>query len=177
MISVTDGEDTARQVENCLDKFSLENYFRLNIKLQDCPDLDDIDCMQKLQRSVHFQSEVEFNRQKIVSTILISFFYFELTRKPRWENGFYYCKGFIRCRNNATAVVDAIKSDFLAETVFMTENEVLASFNGRADICADCYCYCKHVAFYIRHPTDCITISLKIDQYFSRRIRGFLQTV
>ena len=179
--SSTDGEKQWQGIHNSLDENLRPGYFRLNIKVGQVPGLDDITQMDDLRRAVQFQPLGKSKREGVVSALLISSFYLELDYLPYYENGFYRCEGVIRCRNNSYAVVHALTKLFSSSLEFTSETTsergLLAIFKGEEDICSWCQRYSKQIVFYIRHPRDMITLSLRTDELNYRKLSGFPQTV
>jgi len=180
-LSSIDGEKLWQDIRNRLDENSTQDYFRLNVKVGQVPELDDITQMDDLRRAVQFQHLGKSKREGVVSALLISSFYLELDCLPYYENGFYRCEGVIRCRNNSYAVVHALTKLFSSSLEFTSETTsergLLAVFKGEEDICSWCQRYGKQIVFYIRHPRDTITLSLRTDELNYRKLSGFPQTV
>ena len=59
---------------------------------------------------------------------------------------------------------------------FMIDTETLVEYELN-DICQVCCRYRKHILFYVRHPTDKITISLRIGTKALRKLSGFPQNM
>ncbi|KAK5163302.1 hypothetical protein LTR04_002627 [Oleoguttula sp. CCFEE 6159] len=176
-MSSLDGENTWKEVENRLDDTSRQNYFRFNVGMTDAPSIDDVTCMETLRRSVHFQPSGPSSLAELVSALLISCFYFQLDFLPHFESGFYRCEGSIRCRNNGTTIVNAMKRVYTSQLEFVTDSGTLADFNGRDDVCTWCHRYSKRLVFYVRHPTDTMSMYLRTSDQTRRRISGFPQSI
>ena len=176
-VSSLDGESVWRELVNRLDESSKQDYFRFNIELTQALDIDDITKMDDLRKSVHIQHEGPSQRRQVISALLATSFFFELDYPPQLESGFYRCEGSIRCRNQGEAVINALSQLHSSQMEFVTDTGLVASFGGRQDICSWCHRYCKHITFYIRHPTETVTLYLKVDAQHRRRISGFPQTM
>lgn len=177
-MSSLDGQSAWREFVNGLDERSREDYFRFNISLSDVePALDNTDQMEGLRETVHLQAHSVQDCVNTASALLISSFFFELTALPQYDLGFYRCQGTIRCRLKSDVMVRSLTNLHPSHLEFVTDTENLAPFSGNADVCCLCHRYCRKVEFYIRHPSDLMTVYLQIGLQKRRKISGFPQTM
>ena len=171
-MSSLDGERTWRDVINRLDDSSKADYFRLNVSFQgDGPRLDDVRCIDELRRSVQLQPDGPRDRASIAFALLVASFYFELDTTPTFETNRYYCRGFLRCRNDSQAVLNSL-AKIHSNLEFVTDFESLGTLTSD-DICSRCHIYCKRIQFSVRHPDDMVSINLKVHGLEQRKISGF----
>jgi len=177
-MSSLDGQSVWRDFVNGLDERSREDYFRFNIFFPGKePAIDNTDQMNILRESVHLQTHSAQDCIDTASALLISSFFFELTTCPKFESGLYHCQGNIRCRLKSSTIIQSLTNLHPSSLEFVTDSETLAFFLGQTDVCCLCHRYCKRVEFYIRHPSDMMTIYIRIDRQKRRKISGFPQTM
>lgn len=177
-MSSLDGQRAWRDFVNGLDDRSQDDYFRFNVSLPgEEPAIDDTNQMNEMRKSVHLQTHSLQNCIDTASALLISSFFFELTTPPQFESGFYHCQGIIRCRLKSSVMIHSLTNLHPSSLKFITETETLAPFSGERDVCCLCHRYCKRVEFYVRHPSDVVTVYLQIDSQKRRKISGFPQTM
>lgn len=176
-MSSLDGEHSWKDMINRLDDTTREDYFRFNIEINGSPDIDNITRMDEWRDTVRQQSTALARCEEVVSALLVSSFFFELEKPPEYERGFFRCDGFIRCRSNCNNVVKAVERLCDNEMEFLLDSGVVAIFEGRNDICRWCQRYRKKITFYVRHPSDQVTLSLRMGEHSCRRLSGFPQTM
>lgn len=180
-MSSFEGESASRDLENRLEESSKPDYFRFNVSLKGpapAPAIDNIDCMDELRNTVLMEPGVSQKAREAASALLISRFFFELDTAPtELRSGAFHCQGSIRCRGNSPSVVSSLSRLHPQQMDFVTDNETLGRFDGSEDICQSCHRYRKNVVFHVRHPTDSISIYLRIDRQLRRKISGFPQTM
>ena len=127
LMSSLDSERTWRDLSNRLDDSSKADYFRLNVLFRgDEPRLDDVHCMDDLRRSVQLQPDGPKDTASIAFALLVASFYFELDTLPALEANRYYCRGFLRCRNNSRAVLNSL-AKIHSNLEFVTDFESLGT--------------------------------------------------
>lgn len=177
-MSSLDGQSAWREFVNGLDERSREDYFRFNISLSAVePALDNTDQMDELRENVHLQAHTLQNCVDTASALLISSFFFELTIPPEFDSGFYRCQGTIRCRIKGDVMIRSLTNLHPSCLSFVTDTETLVPFSGKVDVCRLCHRYSKRVEFYVRHPSDLMTIYLQVGVQKRRKISGFPQTM
>ncbi len=177
-MSSLDGQSVWREFVNGLNERSREDYFQFNISLSDVePALDNTDRMGELRETVHLQAHSLQDCGNTASALLISSFFFELTMSPQFDSGFYRGQGTIRCRLKSGVIIRSLTNLHPSHLEFVTDTESLVPFSGKADVCCLCHRYSKRVEFYIRHPSDLMTIYLQIGLQKRRKISGFPQTM
>jgi hypothetical protein len=147
------------------------------VKLEEPIAIDDTSIMAKLREIVRMQPHGAAERQRLVLSLLASSFFFELDCAPKFDAGFYRCEGSIRCRNQIGAITDTIGRIFPSAVEFVTDSVTLATFEGARGVCALCLRFRKPVVFYVRHPSETITMYLRVDQDIRTRISGFPQSM
>ena len=169
-----DGERRWMDVTNRLDDNTRADYFRLNVPFEgDEPRLDDVEVMDELRRSVQLEPNALRDRSSIAFALLVASFFFELAAIPTFEANHYICQGFVRCRNDSKAVLEALmRLQGTTMLEFVNENEGLATLTPQ-DICPLCHMYSKKVQFYVRHLDDVICIKLRVHGRGQRKISGF----
>ncbi|KAK3616763.1 hypothetical protein LTR22_026959 [Elasticomyces elasticus] len=171
-----DGEMTWKHLLNHMEKDAEHRYFRLNVQLGDCePRLDDITSMAKLSEDV-ISSKNDRQLTEIKFALLASSFFFELKRAPKFDaSGFYICQGEIRIRGDHTKIFMALRQMSVGPIEFHKDGVPLGRVEHSNDVCSGCYRFRKKVCFFVRHPSESITISMTMDDS-RRHISGFPQT-
>ncbi|KAK5699335.1 hypothetical protein LTR17_023332 [Elasticomyces elasticus] len=171
-----DGEMTWKHLLNHMEKDAEHRYFRLNVQLGDCePRLDDITSMAKLSEDV-ISSKNDRQLTEIKFALLASSFFFELKRAPKFDaSGFYICQGEIRIRGDHTKIFMALRQMSVGPIEFHKDGVPLGRVEHSNDVCSGCYRFRKKVCFFVRHPSESITISMTMDDT-RRHISGFPQT-
>jgi hypothetical protein len=164
---------------NWLDDDKKESYFRFNVRVKDSNSIDDVGQMDILRREVHLQPKGASRQLEVASALLISSFYFELDTIPEYDNGYYRCEGSIRCRNSSLEVIKALSRlfDSRPRLEFTKAESGLLGVLEEKDICSFCQRYSKGVCFYVRHPKDTVSISLRTGYLEDRELSGFPQSV
>jgi hypothetical protein len=153
-----------------LNQETKDRQFRLDISLDEEPDLDDVDQMSDLQRIVRRNTG---NLRDIARALKAVSFFFELA-KPIYRQGTsYICQGFILSRSpDSRALVSNILQEY-PHARFLTNSELLLGFLEGNDICRECGRYQKPITLTLRHPSDTINMYLVFNQLFKRSISGF----
>lgn len=133
--------------------------------------------MDELRESVRKQKQMPPARRKALLMLLASSFFFELSDVPRFEDGFYRCEGSIRCRGDASEVVKCLSKLVPTPIDFVVDSGYIAHLNGLNDICGWCHRYSKNVAFYVRHPSDIITISMRMEEDTLMEVSSFPRSI
>lgn len=173
LIKSTEGEKDSRALTNRLDAQEREKYIRFNVALNGPYPLDDTIHMDELRENVHNNEQMPQDRRKALLMLLASSFFFELSEVPQFEGGFYRCEGSIRCRGDASEVVRCLRKLVSVPIDFMVDSGYISHFNGLDDICGWCHRYSKSIAFYVRHPSDIITLSMRMEEDTSMKLSGF----
>ncbi|KAK3669649.1 hypothetical protein LTR78_010466 [Recurvomyces mirabilis] len=173
-----DGELTWRSLLCSLGKKALDRYFRLNIEFAGPePRLDDISAIDDLSRHVTAtKDDAQLNKVKLA--LLASSFFFELRRAPKFDScGFYVCQGEIRLRGDHMKILMGLRSiDKTGSIGFWNDQQSLGCMDFETDKCYVCNKFCKKVCFFVRHPTEKVSIALALGER-RRQISGFPQTV
>ena len=178
LMSSLDGENVWRDFKNRLPPDVRDDFFRFNLFLDTRePDIDDIGCLDELQRSVKKQMLTDQTCKQVCQALLVSCFYFELDSSPYYEGGGYTCSGKIRCRINCHKAVEALVQVVSGPIEFGFDHEVLGILDVSADQCSGCSQYAKQVSFRIRHPSDRVAIVMRFNYNESRKISGFPQSL
>lgn len=177
-MSSFNGQKIWDELMNSLDKGSRETYFRLNATLpSDEPGINNTERMDEMRRSVHTPNVIR-GCEKTLYALLISAFYFELDTIPdRVREGWYHCRGMIRCRLPGMAVVELLAKCKATNMIFGIGNDTLAYYGAKLDICISCHRYQKPVEFYVRHPTESVTIHIESLLQGKRKISAFPQSM
>lgn len=164
-----DGHTRYGDVRNGLDEQRRQDFFRLNTELPFPIRLDDVQSIPLQKEQIHLRPQGQLI--EVATALLVSNFYFQLDTSPIYDGGFYLCEGSIRCRGVYKDIVNALITLHQPEMEFVTANETLASLDLQG--CQMCSLYNKHVSFYVRHPTETVTISLRLAKGIERKISGF----
>ncbi|EMC97301.1 hypothetical protein BAUCODRAFT_87996 [Baudoinia panamericana UAMH 10762] len=172
-----DGETTWRALLNSVQDDSAQRYFRLNLHFNTKePRLDDVAAMARLSKQV-LASKDDETIGDIKFALLSSCFFFELRHAPRYDNsGFYVCHGEIRIRGNSSEVLTSLSQMWQGPIEFNKDSTSLGTINALTDVCSQCGKYRKKVCFFVRHPTETISISIIIDGR-KRSVSGFPQSM
>ncbi|KAJ6069152.1 hypothetical protein N7499_011039 [Penicillium canescens] len=164
-----DGHTRYGDVRNGLDEQRRQDFFRLNTELPFPIRLDDVQSIPLQKEQIHLHPPGQLI--EVATALLVSNFYFQLDTSPIYDGGFYLCEGSIRCRGVYKNIVNALITLYQPEIEFVTANETLASLDLQAyEMCS---LYNRHVSFYVRHPTENVTISLRLAKGIERKISGF----
>ncbi|KAJ6001642.1 hypothetical protein N7522_006869, partial [Penicillium canescens] len=164
-----DGHTRYGDVRNGLDEQRRQDFFRLNTELPFPIRLDDVQSIPLQKEQIHLHPPGQLI--EVATALLVSNFYFQLDTSPIYDGGFYLCEGSIRCRGVYKNIVNALITLYQPKMEFVTANETLASLDLQA--CEMCSLYNRHVSFYVRHPTENVTISLRLAKGIERKISGF----
>lgn len=172
-----DGEVTWHELLHHLEKDVHDRYFRLNINMASQePRLDDVRAIQSLSNAV----ESHKDDPKIIDikmALLASCFFFELKRTPTFDaSGFYVCQGEIRTRMDHTKVFMALRQMGTSPIEFFKDHVSLRPSDPSTDVCPGCYRFRKKVCFFIRHPSETISITVSMGDY-QRSLSGFPKTM
>ncbi len=178
-MSSFNGQKIWEELMNSLDERNQEDYIRLNVFLpSDEPAIDNIDRMDELRKSVHIQPRSIEDCEKTLHALIVSAFYFELSNVPEFiREGRYHCRGTIRCRLQGKAVVDLLTRCHKFSLVFVTDVEALGYYGGDLDLCISCHRYQKNIDFFVRHPTEMMTIYVQSVTQGRRKISAFPQNM
>ena len=176
-MSSFNGQKIWDELMNSVDERKRKDYIRLNSTLpSDEPAIDNTERMVELQESVHVP-EMYKTCKNTLYALLVSEFYFELADIERVRDSQYHCRGTIRCRLPGIPLVNLLRMQDLLNLVFCTDIETLGYYGGESDLCGLCRRYQKKVDFWVRHPTDLVTIYTKSVKQGRRKISAFPQTV
>ena len=188
---MNDNHESHLKYEGRLRKWKRENYFRLDLKLERLPKMNDEKEMENLRRAVREHGATE--RRNLKNALLMASFFFELDHRPILGHEpilghrLYHCQGSIRCRVTPLPVINALQVDRGNELEFVLDKGVHQEVSlvrlrttDALDVARDIRSYiCKQcdrlkipVDFYVRHPTETISIVCKTDET-RRRISGF----
>ncbi|KAK5111092.1 hypothetical protein LTR85_012267 [Meristemomyces frigidus] len=172
-----DGELTWRDLLNHLESDDGHKYFRLNLQfIHDEPRLDDVTAMDRLSRDVNACKDDE-KMANIKFALLASCFFFELKRAPKFDaSGFYTCQGEIRVRSDYSKILMALRQINAAPIEFFKDHVSLGRIDQATDLCSGCCKFRKKVCFFVRHPTETVSISINMDD-FRGPVSGFPQTM
>lgn len=149
------------------------NFFRMNIRMDQTPEIDDISSMDELSDRVYSQSSLSGKQLDVLFALLAKSFYFELDSLPVFDRDYYRCEGTIRCRNNSYGVLKALNALYpKSNHQFANDLGSLSVLNAE-DICTWCQRYSKAVVFYVRRPSDDIKIFLQRAPLQKREISSF----
>ena len=131
--------------------------------------------MDSLRERIY--SQPMFNNLNVtVFELLAATFFFELSEVPSFGSGRLYCQGTIRCRLTGKTILSALEQVCKSPLHFYADTEHLDQVNMKNSICYQCQRYSKKIHFYVRHPTDIITLYLQ-SKWNRRKISGFPQSV
>jgi hypothetical protein len=166
-----DGESRYQDIKNSdsLGKYARSSLFRFNTQLHSANRLDDIANLDQIRQGMRQCPRSRKDLVEVASALLIFRIYI-----LNWT--FYHYQGSIRCRIDCRAIINALLQLHLSEIEYVTTTEALAGFHD--DICQVCHRYRKNVtAVHVRHPTDLVTMPVRIGKEATRRISGFPQTM
>ena len=164
LMSSLDGEQTWRDAVNRLDDRRKRKYFRLNVQFRGQePRLDDVHSMDELRRSVLLQPSDVGNLKSIAFALLAASFYFELDTTPFYQNGYYVCRGRIRCRNDIRAVLAALRHLGVVRSEFWISSRGLGTLTGD-DVCGVCHEYGNSIHFCVRTLSEIVQLDLGLDR-------------
>jgi hypothetical protein len=150
---------------------------RLNTRLPQSIRLDDAGSIPALRESVHLYQPAKQSILAAATSLLVSSFFFTLARPAKYDSGVYYCEGSIHCRGDYYQVSSALAKLYTSRIEFITKTEVLARCELGQDICTVCHRYRQDINFTVRHPTDLITIYIRLASGAMHKISGFPQSI
>lgn len=168
-----DGHTKYGDVRNGMDDQRKQDFFRLNTQLPFPIRLDDVENIQLQRNQIYLRSQDQL--VEVATALLVSNFYFQLDSPVTYDGGFYLCEGSIRCRGVYQDIFSALAKLHQSRMEFLKSNEHLASLERQS--CQSCCLFKKHVSFYVRHPTEVVTISLRVAEGVERKISGFPQSM
>ncbi|KAL9077890.1 MAG: hypothetical protein Q9157_003189 [Trypethelium eluteriae] len=175
-MSSFDGESVWRDLQNRLDERAKRDYFRFNLEMKDTPLIDDTSRMTEFRQSVSAQPATREHCHDVTIALLVSCFFFELEAVPCFDKGAYRCEGTVRCRTLSENVPRVLSGRY-TRIEFITDGGVLGTFDSYHDICWACHRYSKKLLFYVQHPSDVISLELRLGDHQRRRLSGFPQSM
>lgn len=169
-----DGHSRSRDMKNGLCQRQREDFFRLDTQLPSPIRLDDTKSLELQKRMVYSTPQRQLT--EVATALLVSSFFFKLDGPLTYEGGFYHCRGSIRCRVNARDVIRALQNIHSTQMEFVTSSAKLVDCDMERDVCSTCCRYKKAIAFYLRHPDELVTVSMRMGDT-ERKISGFPQTI
>lgn len=133
--------------------------------------------MRRLQESVRQQDTDNQKILEVAMALLVSCFYFELDSVPIFDNGMYLCKGKILCRDDSLVICQVLTRLFGGPFYLMLGTDSVEPLDLQRSICHSCHRFSRKVALRVRHPTEKITIFIKINDTMRRKISGFPQSM
>ncbi|KAL9083483.1 MAG: hypothetical protein Q9165_008510 [Trypethelium subeluteriae] len=175
-MSSFDGESVWRDLQNRLDERAKRDYFRFNLEMQDTPLIDDTSRMNEFRQSVSAQPSTREHCHDVTIALLVSCFFFELETVPCFDKGVYRCEGTVRCRTASENVARVLSAQY-TRIEYVTDGGVLGAFDSYHDVCWACRRYSKRLLFYVQHPSDVISLELRLGDHQRRRLSGFPQSM
>ncbi|GMG37753.1 unnamed protein product [Aspergillus oryzae] len=155
-----------------------QTLLRLNTQLPRPIRLDATDSLQLQRDNVHLHPRSRKDLVKVALALLITNFYFELDHPLIYDQGVYYCQGSVRCRHSFYHVAAALERLLQSPVIeFITASGILSKCHLNDGVCSLCHRYRKKISFTVRHPTDTVTISLRVPGGPSWNISGFPQSM
>ncbi|KAK6815592.1 hypothetical protein RU639_008662 [Aspergillus parasiticus] len=155
-----------------------QTLLRLNTQLPRPIRLDATDSLQLQRDNVHLHPRSRKDLVKVALALLITNFYFELDHPLIYDQGVYYCQGSVRCRHSFYHVAAALERLLQSPVIeFITASGILSKCHLNDGVCILCHRYRKKISFTVRHPTDIVTISLRVPGGPSWNISGFPQNM
>lgn len=170
-----DGQTRLYDMTNGLSQQRQKDFFRLDTELPFPIRLDDVETLNLQKNGVKHVPGTQLI--DAATAMLVSNFYFQLQKPLLYCNGMYKCEGLIRCRGDASQIISSLSNLHSDQIKFLKSSECLAECIPGQDICDYCCRYRRPVSFYVRHPSDMVTISLHIGSILQRNISGFPQTM
>jgi hypothetical protein len=158
---------------NWLNDRARSNNFRLDLSLEKEPDLDEVDCMDELRKTVRHHLNTHDDTPGVARALWSSSFFLELDGKPVPQRGWYECRGSIRCRSPDSRALVGLLAGKFPSARFVTNLDTTLGHLNEGDLCGGCGSYRKAVRFHVYHPEQTVVISLRLNQLYSRKISGF----
>lgn len=140
---------------NGSDEQCRQEFFRLNTELP-FP-------IRRYRKSIYICSRK--------AALLVSNFYFQVGAFPIYDRGFYFCEGSIRCRGDYKYIDNAL---YQPETSLLLRDP---SPRWIYEVVECAPFIKKRVSFYVRHPIEAGTISLRLAKGTERKISGFHKNI
>ena len=135
--------------------------------------IDDIETMPELRRKVRLHLSTNDDVADVRGAILSTEFFFELDEPPVFERSRYVCRGWIKCKSSNSHDLLGRVCELFPAARFVTNNNLFLGRILKADVCSSCHLYRKRVMFYVRHPSDQVSIFAVLDRLHQRKISGF----
>lgn len=169
-----DGHTRSRDMTNCLSAESKNDYFRLDTQLPSPIRLDDVQSLQSQKENIHLNPS--YKLAEVATALLVSNFFFTLDMPLRYQGGFYFCQGSIRCRIDPKHVFHALEKLHTSPLELVTASEVLGDCTVM-NVCSGCCRYRKQVSFFVRRPSDIVSLFIQQRGGFRRKISGFPNSI
>jgi hypothetical protein len=153
-------------------------YYRVNMLLDQAPELDECDEIPRMKRSSSLFLE-QFDFRPVVQALLSASFFLELQGMPASEVGRtkLRCFGTIRCRSpESHALIHRILDDYPAAYFSLDQGKHLGVLSSQ-DLCRSCGKFNKDVTFTIRDMERSLIIYLQLNTSWKCKISGFPQSV
>lgn len=155
-----------------------EKYHRVNMLLDQAPELDESNKMPRIKHNSSLFLE-KFDFQPLLRALFSASFFFELQGMPQSEYGRtkLKCFGTIRCRSpNGHAVLHRILEEHPAAIFSLDRGKSFGGISNH-DLCRVCGKFCKDVSFTIRDMERSLNIYLQFNKSWKCKISGFPQNV
>lgn len=155
-----------------------KKYYRVNMLLDQIPELDDANDIPKMKHSSSLFLE-QFDFQPLLRALFAASFFFQLQDLPRSEPGRakLRCLGTIRCRSPlGHAFLHRILDEYPAAHFVRDKGQTLGDVSSD-DLCRVCGKYCKDVSFNVRDVGRPLDIYLQFSKSCGHRISGFPQSI
>ncbi|KAH8431002.1 uncharacterized protein LDX57_008663 [Aspergillus melleus] len=149
-----------------------KDYHRLNVTFPGQESSSNVSAQVRRMVSLVDETAADQVPPALTSVLLASLF-LELSSAPRWENGWYYCIGTIRCRIQGLIFVSTLKRLHPRASSYIQDGEVLNISPYDDAICLHCARYRVPVRLAVKSPETQISLSIQLDSLNARPIAGF----
>lgn len=139
-----------------------KTYHRLNVKFQDLPQMDDLECITVLPMAVSCARD-EIKLRRIVTSLLSTSFFFELISMPAYDltKGRYLCSGNVFIRGHAEGVIRRLRELHPGGSVLRVSGTSWRETPiPLGDICAVCCRFTRRIDFDVTNLDQTIQLQL-----------------
>lgn len=176
--AVFDGEDEWRNLLNDTDTRYRDSLMRMNIAVpEESMALDNLNSMESLSQEVLVQYQTRRDDLCICISMLVSRLFFVLETAPELTaQGFYHCRGTIRCRLPGPGLAQVARKLDIGPCTLVLGEEVLENTDWESDVCKACHRYRKKVEFFVRDLEEPISMAVH-NKSFHRTLSSFPQCI
>ncbi|KKZ66707.1 hypothetical protein EMCG_07612 [[Emmonsia] crescens] len=160
-----DGEKAWQALISQLDEETRRHFLRINVLLPGgVPALDGLSEVETMIGSACEQG-IGVQGRRALGLLMAASLFFELSYRPRLENGSYHCIGSIRCRISAKTVIRVFSGLYQsAAAKFVLGAVGLGVSLLDEDTCPSCGLYCLPVRFSVKTLDEPLKLAVEVGE-------------